>query len=165
MGFTDRPRNIRNATAAGKFKKNLVTGPNLIRIVQNLSVARILSIPTGCPMGSIVLREQHSDGTSCTKSSDANAAALVALSSRHRAAAVEQKIRRKCYRHGSRGNKPRPSPGAVFVARACCCGGTVIGVPLSLSPLPRTAWGTSGRPAVAIIRCPHLSPVSHRRCQ
>ena len=81
-------------------------------------------------MGNIVLVTQHSDRTTCAKSSDANAAALVAPSSCLCVAAVTQKIRRKFYRHGSGGNKRRPSPSlfpllelavAVALPLGCRC--------------------------------------------
>ena len=71
----DRSKSL-SATAARQFEKILVFGPSLIGLVQNVSITRHLTTPTGCPVGSIVLLTQHSDGTACTKSSDATAARL-----------------------------------------------------------------------------------------
>ena len=146
-----------------KVQKNLVFGPNLIRLVQNSSVTRFLSIPTGCPMGNIVLVTQHSNGTAWTKSSDATVAALVASSSRRHAAAVTQRIQQKRHRHGSRGNKRRLSPST------CCLSELAVELALTLGCrclcLRRPGCLQDEWPAGTIVRCPHLSPSSHHRYQ
>ena len=110
-----------------------------------------------------MLATQHSDGTACTKSSDATVATIVALSSRRRAATVTQRIRRKCHQHGSVGNKSRPFPSSFPLPKLA----VAVALPLGCRFLRLRRLGHLGDewPAVAIVRCPHLSPSSHRRCQ
>ena len=96
-----------------------------------------------------------SDGTVCTKGSDATVAALVA--------AITQRIRRKCHRHGSEGNKRRPSPSSFPLPELA----VAVALPLGCHCLRLCRLGRLGDEwtAVAIVRCPHLSPSSHHRCQ